>query len=175
MLSVTWAFGPSPCMKIACLILSPLFPTVTPAIFRAARNLLLLNGNYKIPCCALSKVIRAPCHSEERSDEESAFARRIEEADSSHACGIGMTGRGDFHVHWWTEGPCNTRDDMIEGLFKQLARPPWLLWLDLTGVDPSPLKCRLQGYGAAGLDQRLRILILLSVRVVAAGASDLCQ
>ena len=34
--------GPPPCMKIAGLVLSPLSPTAAPAIFRAARNLLLL-------------------------------------------------------------------------------------------------------------------------------------
>ena len=49
---------------------------------------------------APSKVI-TPCHSEERSDEESAFAAKKRNRFLSRACGIGMTGQEDFHLYSW--------------------------------------------------------------------------
>ena len=71
--------------------------------------------------------LNQPCHSEERSDEESAFAVKNRKSSFLAApctvrCGaaLGMTGGRDFHLHWWTEGPCNTRDDIVGAFFISL-------------------------------------------------------
>jgi tetratricopeptide (TPR) repeat protein len=63
-----------------------------------------------VPNSAPSKV-NQPCHSEERSDEESAFLQTNRKSRFlSRQGGIGMRGERDFHAHWWAEGPCNTQE-----------------------------------------------------------------
>jgi len=87
----------------------------------------------QIPPCAPSKVTTTSdgCHSEEvaRRPTRSDFRTPVESIGLqkpenllltvknrrsrflSRDCGIGMTGRGDFHRYGWAEGPCNTRND----------------------------------------------------------------
>jgi hypothetical protein len=68
----------------------------------------LFNKKQQMLRYAPSKV-NQPCHSEERSDEESAFLQTNRK--SRFLAALGMTGERDFHAHWWAEGPCNTQDD----------------------------------------------------------------
>jgi hypothetical protein len=34
--------------------------------------------------------------------------------EKSRFLSLGMTGSRDFHLHWWAEGPCNTRNDSVK-------------------------------------------------------------
>ena len=60
------------------------------------------------------------CHSEERSDEESAFVRRTKKQIPLPHAGSDRQARGDIHVHWWAEGPCDTRDGVVGTFFISL-------------------------------------------------------
>jgi hypothetical protein len=74
-----------------------------------AKHLLLLTGNKqkKILRSAPSRVTQ-PCHSEERTHEESAFARKKKQIPR---CARNDK-REDFRPYWWPQGPFDTQDDI---------------------------------------------------------------